>query len=164
MIHNGAVWSVSALPLAVFAFLILIQQRAVHGSRSARSFLLAYQETDGTLKTGAFLLAMSAAIHLGLAPNHAADAPRAALFVVNGLGGLVLAVLVFRFSWSRWVAIGWLSVSVLAYSAYVLSGREVIEVVGVLTLIIEIVTVALLGGLAHATYRRAAVASRMDPT
>ena len=165
MIHDGAVWAVSALPLGVFAFLILVQQRALRGGRSARSFLLAYNEADGALKTGAFLLAMSAAIHLGLAPNHAAaDAPRAALFILNGLGGLVLAVLVFGASWARWVAIGWLSFSILAYSAYVLAGREVIDAVGVLTLIIEIVAVGLLGGLAQITRRSAAIGSPMDPT
>jgi hypothetical protein len=106
--------------------------------------LPAWAAADGRRRLVALLLAATGLIHLGLVPGHLAAAPwTAVLFAING--AMFSALSVAALSWRRWrPAAGLLlSVTILAYGAFVASGQESVDDLGAITKLIELLALGL---------------------
>ncbi len=71
-----------------------------------------YRATSGMTRLAAVLMLLSGVIHLALIPSH--EGITGVLFVIDGLGFLVLGVAAFLTSWWRRPAVLWLTATVLA--------------------------------------------------
>jgi hypothetical protein len=99
---------------------------------------------DPATKLAAALMLLSGLIHLALVPSHLPDEGLTALlFVVDGVGFLVLARAAFHSSWWRSAAAWWLGATILAYLIWVLAGWETPDQVGVLCKLDEVVALGL---------------------
>jgi hypothetical protein len=106
--------------------------------------LPAWTAAGGRRRLVSVLLAATALIHLGLVPGHLAEAPSTAvLFAVNGVIFGVLSVAAL--SWRRWrPAAGLLLVAtILAYGVFVATGRESVDDLGAVTMLIELFALGL---------------------
>jgi hypothetical protein len=98
-------------------------------------------------RLAAALMLASGAIHLALVPGHAGVT--GVLFVIDGLGFIVLGVAAFFTSWWRRPAVLWLVATIGAYIVWVIAGWERPDQVGIACKLIELVALGLILRLAQ---------------
>jgi hypothetical protein len=146
--HDAALEALLYLPAAVLTFLIYVDVAAHLGVPGARAYLAAYARSDATVRLTSLLLAVSATVHLAVAPGHAADRITAALFLLDAAALAALAIGAFVLPQWRLLAGVLLVANLIAYAGYVLAGREVVDPVGIGTKLVELAAVALLASSA----------------
>lgn len=142
--HDAALVALLYLPAAVLAFLLYVDVAARLGMPGARAYFAAYAGSGATVRLAALLLAISATVHLAIAPGHAADPRTAALFLLDAAALTALAVGAFVLPWWRPLAAALLVANVAVYAGYVVSGREAVDAVGIGTKLVEVGALALL--------------------
>jgi len=118
---------------------------------AAVGFVAAYDRVPSITKLAAALMLASGAIHLTLVPGHAGIT--GALFVIDGLGFIALALAPFVVSWWRRPAIFWLWATIIAYVVWVVAGWETPDQVGIACKLIELVALGLVMRLNHPARR-----------
>jgi hypothetical protein len=141
------------LPVAVTGLLLALEAGGRAGYPQAVRLRNAYLTSRPTVRMAAFGMAVSATIHLSLAPSHwSEDHVRAVLFALDGvtLGVVAVCAVMTRFRGWRTLASALLGIEVLAYAGYVVAGAEQLDVVGVATKLVEVSGIGLvLVGSAH---------------
>lgn len=141
------------LPVILTAALLAAEAGARAGIPAAVSVRRAYTSSAPSVRMAAFGIAISATVHLALAPTHwSEDRTRAVLFTLDAIALSVIAgsALMPRIrAWSA-VALAVLSVGILAYLGYVAAGVEQLDGVGLATKLVELVALGLvLAGWIH---------------
>ena len=149
--HAGALSA--ALITLVFGFAFVLGLRFLGARRVAPAVRLgqAYEAAPSITKLAAALMLASGAIHLALAPGHAGIT--GALFVLDGMGFMALAIAPFLTSWWRRPAILWLVATIVAYIVWIIAGWESPDQVGIACKLIELVALGLVMRLANPTRR-----------
>ncbi|HYU54101.1 MAG TPA: hypothetical protein VEK37_14210 [Gemmatimonadaceae bacterium] len=136
--HNAAIIA----PLAG-VFVIWYFQRSVHwladrGSARAAAFLAGYARADFATRLAAMLLLADGLVHLAIALGRAELDPLTAVLLVAD-AALLLASAVFLFVMvrARLVAGCALVLTMIAYCAYLGTGREMLDDIGVATYLLE---------------------------
>src|SRR4029077_12439219 len=126
--HAGALSAV--LITLGFGFALILGLRSL-GARVAWATRTrqAYEAAPSITKLAAALMLASGAIHLALAPGHAGIT--GALFVIDGMGFMALAVAPFLTTWWRRPAILWLLATIVAYIVWIIAGWETPDQVGI---------------------------------
>lgn len=153
--HDAALVALLYLPAAVLAFLLYVDVAARLGVPGARAYLAAYERSSAADRLAALLLAVSAAVHLAVAPGHAADQVTAALFLLDAAALTALAVGAFVLPRWRLAAAALLVANLAAYAVYVAAGREALDAVGLGTKAVEATALALVAGVPGAVSRTA---------
>lgn len=145
VIEDVVLTSLVSTPIAIVTVLLAVQEGARHGLRPAQGFVKRYARAPGSAKLGALLMVVAAAIHLALIPGHASrDSVTAALFALDGLGLLALALGACAHATWRGAGAALLGASVLAYVAYLATGHEAPDTLGVFTTLVELAALGLL--------------------
>jgi len=143
--HVPGLVVLALLPLLGAASAIGVRLAARRGAPAALLLVAGWSGLDARVRLAALLMAATAAIHFGLIPTHAAEAPvESILFLLNGCLFLMVvlgAVLGLRF-WRPLSAI-LLVATILAYGLFVVAGREQVDDLGVVTKLIELVALGL---------------------
>jgi hypothetical protein len=108
-------------------------------------FVAGFEAASLPTRAAAFLMVVSAAIHLALVPHFRTEDPPSAW--LSGLDALLLVALSYRaFVARRWrfAAIAALTATILTYLGYLFAERERPDELGVATKMIELMAVALL--------------------
>lgn len=119
---------------------------------AAVRFAAAYDAAPVMARLAAWLMLLSAAIHLALVPGH--DGVTGLLFIVDGVGFAVLATAAFVTSWWRRVATVWLLATIAAYIIWVIAGWETPDQIGIVCKLIELVALGLVTRLAPPSVAR----------
>jgi hypothetical protein len=142
--HTAALLAPLFVPIIIWSALRLAGTTAAAGWGLARRFQLGYRASTGSLRLVAILLLLSGTIHLLLIPAHLAESPDTALlFALNGLAFGALSAAVFYWGHWRSAADLLLAATLLAYVVYLATGQEDIDLVGIATYLIELVTLGL---------------------
>jgi hypothetical protein len=151
--HAIALVALLYLPVAVTGLLLALEAGASAGFPQAVRLRNAYLSSPPTVRMAAFGMAVSATVHLALAPSHwAEDHVRAVLFTLDGVALAAVAVwaLTLRFPGWRAAAAALLGTGILAYAGYVVAGVEQLDAVGVATKLVEASVICLvLVGSSH---------------
>jgi len=126
-----------SLWLVVRALSLLAHRRI----RWAVALVETYRATSAMTKLAAVLLLVSGVIHLVLIPSH--EGITGTLFVINGLGFIVLGVAALFTSWWRRPAVLWLAATIVAYVVWVIAGWETPDQIGIACKLIELVALGL---------------------
>jgi hypothetical protein len=164
----------AALMTLVFAFAFVFGLRFLAARRVAWAARItqAYEAAPPIAKLAAALMLLSGGIHLALVPGH--EGVTGVLFVIDGLGFIVLAVAAFLTTWWRRPAVLWLAATILAYLVWVIAGWETPDQIGIACKLIELVALGLLmacvttlgiwvGGLAHPDALHAHAGALLQP-
>jgi hypothetical protein len=100
-----------------------------------------YRATAAITKLAGVLMLVSGVIHLALLPSH--EGITGVLFVVNGVGFVVLGVAALFTSWWRRPALLWLAATIVAYVVWVITGWETPDQIGIACKLIEMVALGL---------------------
>src|SRR2546421_3282579 len=121
----------AAIVLLVVLWLIprTLSVLANRGIRWAVALDDVYRRASAMTKLAAGLMLLSGAIHLALAQSH--EGITGLLFVINGLGFVVLGVAAFFTTWLRRPAILWLVATILAYVVWIIAGWETPDQIGI---------------------------------
>ena len=144
----------AAILLVAFCWLflqvlrMLARRQLLH---SAVLFVTAFDAASPTTKLAAALMLSSGAIHLALVPGH--PGITGVLFVVDGLGFIVLGIAAFTASWWRRPAALWLIATIGAYVLWLIAGWETPDQIGIVCKLIELVALGLVMRLGHSTRR-----------
>src|SRR5712692_8860552 len=137
--------------IALLAFLwLVVRVLPVLANRRvgwAAALLDTYRATSAITKLAAVLMLVSGVIHLVLIPSH--EGITGALFVINGLGFIVLGVAALFTSWWRRPAVFWLVATIVAYVVWVIAGWETPDQIGIACKLIELVALGLILRLAQ---------------
>ncbi len=142
--HAAALLAPLLLPLAVWAFIQVVDFAARANLASGRRFQRGFDGASPLARVTGLLLALAGVIHLALVPGHlAVDGGLAILFALNGVAfvGVAIAVFVAR----RWrpAAATLLVMTLAAYLYYLGTGREDPDLIGALTYLVELVALGL---------------------
>src|ERR1700682_3702563 len=109
--HAGAISA--ALITLVFAFAFVFGLRFLAARRVPWSVRIteAYDAAPSITKLAAALMLLSGGIHLALVPGH--EGITGVLFIIDGLGFIVLAIATFVTTWWRRPAVLWLAATIL---------------------------------------------------
>jgi hypothetical protein len=113
----------------------------------AVALIEAYGSASPMTKLAAGLMLVSGVIHLALIPSH--EGITGLLFVINGIGFIVLAVAALFTAWWRRPAVVWLVATIVAYVVWVIAGWETPDQIGIACKLIEIVALGLVLRLAQ---------------
>jgi hypothetical protein len=147
--HAGAISA--ALITLVFAvgFVFGLRFLAAPRVRWAVRITQAYDAAPSITKLAATLMLLSGGIHLALVPGH--EGITAVLFVIDGLGFIVLAIAAFLTTWWRRPAVVWLVATIVAYVVWIIAGWESPDQVGIACKLIELIALGLVMRLATPT-------------
>jgi hypothetical protein len=139
--HSAAIGA--AIFLVVTLWLVLRAFSALAHRRVTWTVTLVetYRATSAATKLAGVLMLVSGVIHLALIPSH--EGITGVLFVVNGIGFLVLGVAAFFTTWWRRPAILWLLATILAYVLWIIVGWETPDQIGIACKLIELVALGL---------------------
>jgi len=160
--HAIALVALLYLPIAVTALLLALEVATRAGFSQAVALRNAYVTSPPTFRMAALGMAVSATVHLSLAPSHwAEDHVRAVLFTLDGvaLGAIAVCALMLRFPGWRAAASALLGTEILAYAGYVVAGLEQLDAVGIATKLVEASVICLV--LVGSSHRLAARGSRL---
>jgi len=145
--HAGALSA--AIVLVVVLWLSVRVLRWLAGRRIGWAIRLfdAYAAAPAITKLAAALMLLSGGLHLALVPGH--EGITALLFVIDGVGFIVLGIAAFVSRWWRRPAILWLVATILAYIVWVIAGWETPDQVGIACKLIELVALGLVMRLAQ---------------
>src|ERR1700674_4530211 len=143
----------AAIALLVIAWLVLRALSVLAHRRVgwAAALLDTYRAASAMTKLAAVLMIVSGVIHLVLIPSH--EGITGVLFVINGLGFVVLGVAALSTSWWRRPALLWLVATIVAYIVWVITGWETPDQIGIACKLIELVALGLVMRLANPTRR-----------
>ena len=143
--HLPGLYALTLLPLILWGLVAATRTAAGRGAPWALGLLAGWSRADLRVRLAVVLMAATAAIHFGLVPGHADDAPiESALFLANG--ALFVAVAVAAIAGARlWrpIAALLLAATILAYGLFVASGREIVDDLGVVTKLVELMAFGL---------------------
>ena len=128
---------VVSLWLALRAFSALARRRVTW----AHMVVETYRATSGIRKLAGILMLVSGVIHLALIPSH--EGITGVLFVIDGLGFIVLGAAAFVTSWWRRPAVLWLLATIVAYVIWIIAGWETPDQIGIACKLIELVALGL---------------------
>lgn len=143
--HAGALTALLYLPVVLVTLAVAADRLAAAGFESARRLVANYRAAPASRRLVALLLAVTASIHAGLVPGHLAGDPvLAGLFALDAVVLTVATLAAFARRLPLWrTAVAILLVANLAaYLAYVLTGVESADVIGVATKAIEAIALA----------------------
>lgn len=141
--HDIALTALLFLPAAVVAFLVYVDVAARLDVPAARAYLAAYDASGAAVRLAALLLAISATVHMALAPAHAADRPTAVLFLLDAAALTALAIGAVVLPRWRLLTAALLVANLLAYAGYLATGRETADAVGIGTELVEVAALTL---------------------
>jgi hypothetical protein len=152
--HAGPIAALLYLPIVITGLLLALESGTRAGIPAAMRLRNAFIDSSSSARTAAFGMAISATIHLALAPSHwAEDHVRTVLFVLDGIALTAVAISALLLPRSAWrvAAVALLSADVVAYFGYVLAGGEQLDAVGIATKLVELVVigVVLVGSTHH---------------
>ena len=145
--HASAISAAIVLIVSLWLFLRALSLLAHRRIRWAVALVEAYRSTSAITRLAAGLMLVSGVIHLTLIPSH--EGITGALFVVNGIGFVVLGVAAFLTTWWRRPAMVWLVATIVAYIVWVIAGWETPDQIGVACKLIELVALGLVMRLAQ---------------
>lgn len=134
--HGAAIIALLFLPVALVAALVLLSALAPHFGPAATVVSQMSRASNAT-NIAVLLMLASAEIHLVLVPAHVGEPLRATLFALDGAA--FIAVSLMAYSGVPWrAAAAVLTLATLgAYGVYLARGLEDIDLVGVITKLIE---------------------------
>jgi hypothetical protein len=144
--HAGAIVALLYLPVVGVAAVFAIDRSAAAGWSPALRFVAGFERASRARRVVALLLAISAAIHLGLVPAHAEEnRTLAALFVLDFMALTATAVTAFDARIPNWraAAASLLVANLIAYAVYVVAGAETLDAVGIATKAVELAALIL---------------------
>jgi hypothetical protein len=144
--HAGAIVALLYLPVVVVGAAFAIDRSAAAGWSPALRFVAGFELASRARRAVALLLAISAAIHLGIVPAHLDENPTlAALFVLDFIALTAAAVTAFdaRIPYWRAAAASLLVANLVAYAAYVGAGAETLDAVGIASKAVELAALIL---------------------
>jgi hypothetical protein len=145
--HVPALSAAIVLLLFLCVFLRLLRFLAGRGVAWAVPFTNDYDAAPAITKIAAALMLLSGGLHLALVPGH--EGISGLLFVIDGLGFIVLGIAAFITNWWRRPAVLWLLATILAYIVWVIAGWETPDQVGIACKLIELVVLGLVMRLAQ---------------
>jgi hypothetical protein len=107
----------------------------------------AYRATSPITRLAALLMLVSGVIHVALIPSH--EGMTGLLFVIDGIGFIVLAVAALFTAWWRRPAVVWLVATIVAYVIWVVAGWETPDQIGIACKLVELVALGLTMRLAQ---------------
>lgn len=144
--HGGAIVALLYLPVVLVGLALAVDRAAAARSALARRNIDGFAATGGTRRILVLLLAMTAAVHLGLIPGHVdEDRVLAALFALDfvALAGVALAGFDARVPLWRAAVTVLLVANLVAYAGYVAAGIETVDAIGIATKAIEVAALIL---------------------
>ena len=145
--HAPAIGAALVLLIALWIVPRVLSLLALGRLRWAVAVFEAYRAASSMTKLAAGLMLMSGVIHLALISSH--DGITGLLFVINGLGFLVLGVAAFFTTWWRRPAVLWLLATIIAYLIWIIAGWETPDQIGIACKLIELVALGLTMRLAQ---------------
>ena len=145
--HAGALLVLPLVPVVIFALLLAVEVGARARFAPAIWIRRAHLTISPAVLIAALGMAISAAVHLALAPAHLSEDPvLGALFALDGVALLVVAAWSVARPFPGWRAAGvaLLVGGILTYAGYVASGAESADAVGIATKLVELAAIALL--------------------
>lgn len=146
--HSAGITAAIILPLIVWLFLRGMRFAARHRVGWALRFVESYRAAAPMTKTAAALMLVSGVVHLALVQHHAGEVT-AFLFMIDGLGFVVLSVAALVTTWWRLPAVLWLAATIFAYLVWVIAGWEAPDQVGVASKLVELVALGLVMRLGY---------------
>src|SRR5947209_17245983 len=128
---------VVSLWLALGAFSTLARRRVTW----ALMLVETYRATSGITKLAGILMLVSGVIHLALIASH--EGITGVLFVIDGLGFIVLGAAAFLTAWWRRSAVLWLVATIVAYVVWTVAGWETPDQIGIACKLIELLALGL---------------------
>jgi hypothetical protein len=146
--HSAGITAAISLIPILWLFLALTRLAARHRARWAARFMERYRAASPMTKTAAALMLVSGIVHLALVPHHGGEVT-ALLFMIDGLGFVVLSVAALGATWWRRPAMLWLTANILAYLVWVIAGWEAPDQVGIACKLVELVALGLVTRLGY---------------
>lgn len=142
--HGAALVALLYLPVVVTGLLLALEAGGRAHVPAADSLRRALVESPRTVRMAVLGMAISATVHLALAPSHwDEDRVRAALFALDGAALIVVAAAsLVRPVW-RAAAVALSGVGIVAYAGYVAAGAEPLDSVGLATKAVEVAVIFL---------------------
>ncbi len=140
---GAAIFLVVSLWLALRAVAALARRRVTW----AVTLVETYRATSAITKLAGVLMLVSGVTHLALIPSH--EGITGVLFVIDGLGFIVLGAAAFLTAWWRRPAALWLVATVVAYVVWTVAGWETPDQIGIACKLIELVALGLVIRLGH---------------
>src|SRR2546423_4823884 len=145
--HASALSAAIVLLLFLCVFVLLLRFLTGRGVAWAVPFANAYDAAPAITKIAATLMLLSGGLHLALVPGH--EGISGLLFVIDGLGFIVLGIGAFITDWWRRPAVLWLLATIVAYVVWVVAGWENPDQVGITCKLVELVALGLVMRLAQ---------------
>jgi hypothetical protein len=149
--HAPALSAAILLLLFLWIFGHLMRFLARRNAAWVVPFVNAYDAAPAMTKVAATLMLLSGGLHLALVPGH--EGITGVLFVIDGLGFIVLGIAAFITTWWRRPAVLWLAATIVAYIVWVIAGWETPDQVGIACKLIELVALGLAMRMANPTHR-----------
>src|SRR5438132_8925293 len=134
---GAAVFLVVSLWLALRAFSALARRQVTW----AVTLVETYHATSALTRLAGVLMLVSGVIHLVLIPSH--EGITGVLFVIDGVGFIVLGAAAFVTRWWRRPAVLWLVATIVAYVVWLIAGWETPDQIGIACKLIELVALGL---------------------
>jgi hypothetical protein len=139
--HASAIGAAIALIVSLWLVLRALSWLARRRIGWAVALVEAYRATSAVTRLAAVLMLVSGVIHLALIPSH--EGITGVLFVINGLGFIVLGIAAFLTSRWRRPAVLWLVATIVAYVVWIIAGWETPDQIGIACKLIELVALGL---------------------
>src|SRR6266576_4871473 len=135
--HAPAIGATIVLVVSLWLALRAVSTLARRRVRWALTLVEIYGATSGITKLAGNLMLVSGVIHLALIPSH--EGITGMLFVIDGLGFILLGAAAFVTSWWRRPAVLWLLATIVAYVIWIIAGWETPDQIGIACKLIELV-------------------------
>ncbi|MDQ6945065.1 MAG: hypothetical protein M3256_02070 [Actinomycetota bacterium] len=143
--HSAAMVGLLYLPILMFVFVMAMQAGTLANIPLAKRFSRGYRTAGPAAQLTALAMAMTATVHLSLAPTHfAEDHALGVLFALNGIAFAAIVLGVYLSHFWRVPALALLTATLLAYGFYILTGRESVDPIGIFTKLVELSAAALI--------------------
>jgi hypothetical protein len=139
--HAPAIGAALLLVVSVWLALRALSALARRRVSWAVTLIETYQATSAITKLAGVLMLVSGVIHLALIPSH--EGITGVLFVIDGLGFVVLGAAAFVTPWWRRPAVLWLVATIIAYVLWLIAGWETPDQIGIACKLIELVALGL---------------------
>ena len=139
--HTLAIGAAIFLVVSLWLALRVISALARRRVTWAVKILETYHTTSGVTMLAGVLMLVSGVIHLALISSH--EGITGVLFVINGIGFLVLGFAAFFTTRWRRPAVLWLVATILAYVLWIIAGWETPDQIGIACKLIELVALGL---------------------
>ena len=143
--HSAAIVGLLYLPILMFVFVMAMQAGTLANIPLAKRFSRGYRTAGPAAQLAVLAMAMSATVHLSLAPTHfAEDHVLGVFFALDGIAVAAVILGVYLSHFWRLPALVLLTATLLAYAFYILTGREEVDAIGIFTKLMELSAAALI--------------------